>query len=200
MKILKQEPVKSLIEINDDSLQLKLKLSYEIKLNDVYALDINFTLNNLTSIEMISQYFVAGLLKTIVEQTLKSDELQNNYQIEQMNSIDVNIKVNDSNIQDLCKMIGAELKTEEKVLEKNQSQSSMTQNSIKSSQDNSNKAVQKRRVIPKRKAVSVKEFTYENANDSQELKLDEPEPSPSQSCSENAKTQKITKIKPNIKF
>lgn len=155
--------------------ELKISLTFTIKLKTLEVpLQTYFNLKEITSVSDIGEYFASGLLRTIIEQSMKIDALKeaggncDQVQLEQPNSVFNGISlVNRSNISDLCKMIGVEVTN--KSIEETQKSQQQTQKGA-----NATKQISRinRRVL-KRPVQIERDFAFQNPDDSQEIKVDD---------------------------
>ncbi|KAG5684384.1 hypothetical protein PVAND_013619 [Polypedilum vanderplanki] len=194
LKLLKRKPDKFNISLRNEN-NLHFQFEYEIKSHQksLDPVKLNFNMSKITSIEQIGQYFVRGLLKTLIEQNVKDDE-ERPYYNNSVSCLSIdNSFFSESNFQDLYKMIGIEIKEQQnspdnKIIKEERESSATNERSSKISK--SSRSL--------KRAVTEKEFVYDNSNISQEFKLEE-ESNQSTSSFSNKNVSSKNKINDNVK-
>jgi len=181
-----QQPECIKLEVNGSDLNLVLKFQLVTK-TIIDFFKMNFKLKECTSFPEIGELFFTGLLKTIIEEKLKTKGTEKFNVNLPRTSFEATFKINDSNISDLCELIGGD------VVSKAENSDQIPVEQVKEPKVPTKSTTLR---ASKRQMVVHRQFKFEQLNDSQELdtrEVEEPKEVPN-------KTVKITKKKMNIKF
>lgn len=162
---MKSFPSPTSIELVNDHLQIELEFSIKINEQKYEKLKLNFDLIEITSIAEVSQYFVSGFIRSLVELTTPTNKIVLSHPAFQFTEEILKMH------KDLSVMINGKAEKTQSTQEYVTKKPSMQQRRI-------GKKTQVNRFIPKPKQIEQKKLEFYDNMSSQDL-TDDPQPSTS---------------------